>query len=191
MRIRISIQLSLYELGGLFEDEEEEEEEGKGLFDEEEETEVVPNMTGIHSEHLTFLLRQEAKLFESPVIGGTFGGEEEGEMFKEEPTQKPRVQDDLDELILSKPSSTSNETQNQVQPKPILKPRPGKTLSQVTGTGKPALQPNPKPGPKSALKPKPSVKQSNDSNQSEVTSGADNLDTDDIMKYIQNAEEKC
>ena len=55
----------------------------------------------------------------------------------------------------------------------------------MTGTGKPALQPKPKP----ALKPKPSAKQSDDSNQSQATSGADNLDTDDIMKYIQNAEE--
>ena len=34
--------------GGLFEDEEEEEEEEEGLFDEEDETEVVPDMTGIH-----------------------------------------------------------------------------------------------------------------------------------------------
>ena len=92
----------------------------------------------------------------------------------------------MDELFFSKPSSNSNETHNQVQPKPTLKPRPGKTISQVTGTGKPALQPKPKPA---ALKPKPSAKQSDDSNQSQATSGADNLDTDDIMKYIQNAEE--
>ena len=95
----------------------------------------------------------------------------------------------MDELFLSKPSSNSNETHNQVQPKPTLKPRPGKTISQVTGTGKPALQPKPKPAAKPALKPKPSATQSDDSNQSEATSGADNLDTDDIMKYIQNAEE--
>ncbi|XP_078330986.1 uncharacterized protein LOC144624836 [Crassostrea virginica] len=99
------------------------------------------------------------------------------------------VQDDLDELFLSKPNSNSNETNNQVQPKPIHKPRPGKTISQVTGTGKPALQPKPKPAAKPTLKPKPSAKQSDDSNQSQATSGADNLDTDDIMKYIQNAEE--
>ena len=95
----------------------------------------------------------------------------------------------MDELFLSKPSSNSNETHNQVKPKPTLKPRPGKTISQVTGTGKPALQPKPKPAAKPALKPKPSAKQSDDSNQSQATSGADNLDTDDIMKYIQNAEE--
>ena len=95
----------------------------------------------------------------------------------------------MDELFLSKPSSNSNETHNQAKPKPILKPRPGKTISQVTETGKPALQPKPKPAAKPALKPKPSAKQSDDSNQSQATSGADNLDTDDIMKYIQNAEE--
>nr|XP_022330785.1 HCLS1-binding protein 3-like [Crassostrea virginica] len=181
--------------GGLFEDEEEEEEE-EGLFDEEEETEVVPDMTGI--------LNTDTKLFDYPMMGGNFGGEEEGEMFREEPTQKPSpaaqspgednsdlltVQDDLDELFLSKPSSNSNDTHKQVKPKPTLKPRPGKTISQVTGTGKPALQPKPKPAAKPALKPKPSAKQSDDSNQREATSGADNLDTDDIMKYIQNAEE--
>ena len=91
----------------------------------------------------------------------------------------------MDELFLSKPSSNSNETHNQAKPKPTLKPRPGKTISQVTETGKPALQPKPKP----ALKPKPSAKQSDDSNKSKSTSGADNLDTDVIMKYIQNAEE--
>ncbi|XP_078331587.1 uncharacterized protein LOC144625251 [Crassostrea virginica] len=180
---------------GLFEDEEEEEEE-EGLFDEEEETEVVPDMTGI--------LNTDSKLFDYPMMGGNFGGEEEGEMFQEEPTRKPSpaaqssgednsdlltVQDDLDELFLSKPSSNSNETHNQVQPKPTLKPRPGKTISQVTGTGKPALQPKPKPAAKPTLKPKPSAKQSDDLNQSEASFGADNLDTDDIMKYIQNAEE--
>ena len=94
----------------------------------------------------------------------------------------------MDEL-LSKPSSISTETHNQVKPKPTLKPRPGKTVSQVTGTGKAALQPKPKPAEKSTLKPKPSAKQSNYSNQSEATYGADNLGTDDIMKYIQNVEE--
>ena len=39
------------------------------------------------------------------------------------------------------------------------------------------------------LNQKLSAKQSYDSNQSEATSGTGNLDTDDIMKYIQNAEE--
>ena len=90
---------------------------------------------------------------------------------------------------MRKPSSNSKDTHNEVKPKPIHKPRLGKTISQVTGTGKPALQPKPKPAAKPALKPKPSAKQSDDSNQREATSGADNLDTDDIMKYIQNAEE--
>ena len=52
------------------------------------------------------------------------------------------------------------------------------------------LQPKPKPAAKPALKPKPSAKQSDDPNQSEATSGTDNLDTDDIMKYIQNAKER-
>ena len=96
-----------------------------------------------------------------------------------------RVQDELDELFLSKPNLNSNETHNQVKLKPNLQSRPGKTVSPVTGTGKPALHPQPKP----ALKPKPSAKQSDHSNQSEATSGASNLDTDDIMKLIQNAEE--
>ena len=31
----------------------------------------------------------DTKLFDYPMMGGNFGGEEEGEMFREEPTQKP------------------------------------------------------------------------------------------------------
>ena len=31
----------------------------------------------------------DTKLFDYPMMGGNYGGEEEGEMFQEEPTQKP------------------------------------------------------------------------------------------------------
>lgn len=73
-----------------------------------------------------------------------------------------------------------------IKSKPALKPRPSKSLSKVPPTTKPDVQPKPKHGTKPDLKPKPSSKHSE---QDETVSSAADLDTDDIMKYIQNAEE--
>lgn len=72
------------------------------------------------------------------------------------------------------------------KPKPALKPRPSKSLSKVPPTTKPGVQPKPKHVTKPDLKPKPTSKHSE---QDETVSSAADLDTDDIMKYIQNAEE--
>lgn len=73
-----------------------------------------------------------------------------------------------------------------IKSKPALKPRPSKSLSKVPPTTKPGVQPKPKHVTKPDLKPKPTSKHSE---QDETVSSAADLDTDDIMKYIQNAEE--
>ncbi|XP_062595790.1 HCLS1-binding protein 3-like isoform X2 [Saccostrea cucullata] len=187
--------------GGLFEEEEEEEEED--LFNDEEDTEVIPEITTRGGQD------SDTKLFDYPVLGGNL--EDDEKMFlvsdNKEPTEPSSaalqqeednsdlltVEDDLDELFVSqpKPKIESDEKAkiNQTQPKPLLKPKPGpaNTLSE---SQKPILRPKPKVGLKPELKPKPVSKQSPViPSQSEDTSGISDLDTDDIMKYIQSAGE--
>lgn len=100
------------------------------------------------------------------------------------------VEDDLDELFLDQPKSKHDVNNGSpIKSKPALKPRPAKSLSEVPPTTKPDLQPKPKHGTKPDLKPKPTSKHSDVQEQAEAHSSAADLDTDDIMKYIQNAEE--
>lgn len=180
---------------GLFDEEDEDTED---LFNEEqeEEPEIVTEMTARH------VTSSDTKLFDYPVISGDVGDEEDFFQEKEEQIQDPisttpgqgednsdllSVQDDLDELFLDQSKSKRDDNNGSpIKSKPALKPRPSKSLSKVPPTTKPDVQPKPKHGTKPDLKPKPSSKHSE---QDETVSSAADLDTDDIMKYIQNAEE--
>lgn len=100
------------------------------------------------------------------------------------------VQDDLDELFLDQFKSNRDvKNDSPIKSKPALKPRPAKSISEVPSTTKPDLQPKPKHNTKPNLKPKPTSKHSDVQEQAEAVSSTADLDTDDIMKYIQNAEE--
>lgn len=185
---------------GLFEEEDEDTED---LFNEEQEEEepVIETEMASTARHVT---SSDTKLFEYPVLGGNIR-DEDFFQEKEEPNGYPlsgasgqgednsdllNVQDDLDELFLEQSKSKREDYNGSPKkPKPTLKPKPVKILSEVPVTRKPDLQPKPKGGTKPGLKPKPASKHSKAQDQAEAFSSAADLDTDDIMKYIQNAEE--
>lgn len=183
---------------GLFDEEDEDTDD---LFNEEqeEEPEIVTEMTARH------VTSSDTKLFDFPVIGGNVEDEVDFFQEKEEQIQDPvsttpgqgednsdllSVQDDLDELFLDQSKSNRDvKNDSPIKSKPALKPRPAKSISEVPSTTKPDLQPKPKHGTKPNLKPKPTSKHSDVQEQAEAVSSTADLDTDDIMKYIQNAEE--
>lgn len=150
---------------GLFDEEDEDTED---LFNEEqeEEPEIVTEMTARH------VTSSDTKLFDYPVISGDVGDEEDFFQEKEEQIQDPisttpgqgednsdllSVQDDLDELFLDQSKSKRDDNNGSpIKSKPALKPRPSKSLSKVPPTTKPDVQPKPKHGTKPDLKPKPS-----------------------------------
>ncbi|XP_061181606.1 HCLS1-binding protein 3-like [Saccostrea echinata] len=186
---------------GLFEEDEEEEEED--LFNDEEDTDIIPEITTKGGQD------SDSKLFDYPVLGGNLGADDKMFLLSDnkEPTEPISsalhqeeddldlltVEDDLDELFISqpKPKIKSDDTAkiNQTKPKPLLRPKP-ETTNTLPESQKPTLRPKPKVGSKPELKPKPVPKQPPViPSHSEATSGISDLNTDDIMKYIQSAGE--